>query len=69
MSTPIIYCSIVKALESEVAMENLKKILKDNFQKGHFSIWSCQHNPQCRELTQEELDRMDKIVLEFSQGI
>jgi diadenosine tetraphosphate (Ap4A) HIT family hydrolase len=69
MSMPIVYCSIVKALESPQVMENLKKSLKYNLEKGYFSVWPCKHNPQCRDLTEQEQDQILKMMEDIQKEV
>ena len=69
MSTPIIYCRVLKAVGSPEEMESLKKDLKYNLKKGVFSIWPCEHDPQCRALTEEEMTKMESVVTEIQNQI
>jgi hypothetical protein len=69
MSIPIVYCRVIKALESPEAMESLKKDMKSNLEQGYFTVWSCQHTPKCREITEEEQERVEAILLELMKEI
>lgn len=54
MSIPIKYCFLVQAADDPTAFDKLKPTMKRNIEGGHFSIWPCDHDPPCRQLTDEE---------------
>ena len=54
MSIPIKYCFLVEAADDAKAFEKLHPIMKRNLEGGHFSIFPCDHDPSCRDLTEQE---------------
>lgn len=54
MSTPIKYCFLVEAADKQEWFAKLHPIMKANIAGGHYSIWPCDHDPPCRQLSDEE---------------
>lgn len=54
MSIPIQICRCRKALESEEALDSLKRDLQANLNRGPLGVAECDHTPQCKPLTDEE---------------
>lgn len=48
MSAPISICLIARAAASETAYQRVLNAMKYNAECGHFSIWTCRHEPRCR---------------------
>ena len=72
MSIPIKYCFLVEACGSEELFDKLHPIMKRNLDGGHFSVFPCNHDPPCRELTEEEqvslMRRFREPVIDKRQG-
>lgn len=54
MSMPIKYCFLVEAADKPESFRKLHPIMKRNLDGGHFTVFPCNHNPPCRELTAAE---------------
>lgn len=66
MSQPIKRCLISKAAQGcEKSIELLSKAMKINLQYGGFTIVPCDCNPKCKEPTEEQLEKLNKIICEF----
>ena len=62
MSIPVSYCAFVRAVDDPAAFRSLHPIMKRNIDCGHFSVFPCEHEPHCRELsTEEQLQLMDRF--------
>lgn len=54
MSIPIKYCFLVKAADDAEQFAKLHPTMYRNIKGGHFSVWPCDHDPPCRELSEVE---------------
>lgn len=54
MSIPIKYCFLVEAADNQEAFAKLHPTMKRNLDGGHFTIFGCNHDPPCRELSEAE---------------
>ena len=60
MSTPFAYCLVSKAGNGDVAAyEKLREIMRYNLKCGHWSMFPCQCQPTCPELTEEQARALD----------
>lgn len=58
MSIPIKYCFVVEAAENPDVFKKLHSAMHQNLKGGHFTVLPCDHDPQCRELEDEEWQSM-----------
>lgn len=60
MSTPIISCMLFKAaLGDEQTYAELIRIMKNNYEYGHWSQYGCNCDPPCPKPTQEQCDALN----------
>ena len=62
MSIPISICRFRKALESEGALDSLKRDLQANLNRGTLSVLECDHTPPCKPLTDEEWTELERKI-------
>ena len=55
MSVPVSYCRLVQAADDTEVFKMLHPTMKRNIDGGHFSVWPCEHDPPCRQLTEAEV--------------
>lgn len=54
MSIPIKYCFLVEAIDDPTSFKKLHTIMYGNLLRGHFTVFPCNHDPPCRQLTDQE---------------
>jgi hypothetical protein len=60
MIIPIPICRFRKALESEEELSSLKRDLQTSLNFGALSVLECRHTPQCKPLTDEEWNELER---------
>jgi len=70
MSTPIVYCRLVKAFDGdEKVLKNLVRDMKRNLECGYWSTLPCEHEPRCRELSDEEIGQLIEQIGKIIEDI
>jgi len=58
MSMPVKYCFLVSAADDSESFAKLHPAMKRNLDGGHFTVFPCDHDPPCRQMTYEEYDSL-----------
>lgn len=59
LSVPFKYCLFVQAAEDPDVLARLAPLMRRNLEEGHYTVLPCNHNPPCRNLTEEERLQLD----------
>lgn len=54
MSIPTKYCLLVQAADDDTVFDGIASVMHDNVIGGHFTIFPCNCEPPCRQMTREE---------------
>ena len=70
MSISITNCLISIAVKDECSYYRLLDIIKYNYSKGSFSIWSCTCKPRCPKPTKEQMEKLNKrIIVDLGKSV